>query len=130
MNELHLTVIVPPDRRIQAQAIIDVIKASGRGELEENDLYSVALENGMSALARRYLPPGAPASSPANSTEPALAMAASHGAPASSPALRTTPHCDACAPEFTECWNDGSHCRIQPARNAATDGGAPSGGAR
>lgn len=23
-------------------------------------------------------------------------------------------HCDECAPEFTECWNDGSKCRKRP----------------
>ena len=23
-------------------------------------------------------------------------------------------HCDNCAPEFSECWNDGTQCRKQP----------------
>ena len=28
-------------------------------------------------------------------------------------------HCDDCAPEFFECWNDGSRCRKLPARQAS-----------
>ena len=91
MKELQLTVHVPPDRRLQALAIVEAINTSGRGVVVEDDIYTIAFENGMSAMARRYLPPGAPASSPATTPEPALAMASA---------------------------------------NAATDGGAPSGGAR
>lgn len=28
--------------------------------------------------------------------------------------LAMNEHCDDCAPEFTECWNDGGKCRKQP----------------
>ena len=30
-------------------------------------------------------------------------------------------HCDDCAPEFAECWNDGSRCRKQPQKAHSLD---------